>query len=315
MRGDLFHALHLLYVEGAAALAVAAMQAVAGVEVEAGVVFLGQLVAGAGEIVELVDQADVEAGRAGHAVVAVDAAALRAHRRELADGGVIAHLRRGVQKGEDLFQIVQTAHAGQHGDNARAVERVLQALIRGERLPEGRKGGIEQLAPGEGLHRRNAHAVALAIAVERGALFHRADAVFALLVIVGGVDAEHEQVDLPAGEQAAGDGRIVRGKADVAHLALGLEVAQVIQQAAAHDRLGVFRLVHAVEEAKVRVFETEGLRLPREGAADGVQIARPCVGGAIVEGAEVHLQQRVAPAAFEGGGHRLDGGALGGGEV
>ena len=70
-----------------------------------------------------------------------------------------------------------------------------------------------------------------------------------------------------------------------------------------------------MEEAKVRVFEAEGLRLPREGAADGVQIARPAVGGAIVEGAEVHLQQRVAPAAFEGGGHRLDGGALGGGEV
>ena len=48
VRGDLFHALHLFYVEGGRRSPVAAVQAVAGVEVEAGVVFLGQLVAGAG---------------------------------------------------------------------------------------------------------------------------------------------------------------------------------------------------------------------------------------------------------------------------
>ena len=59
--------------------------------------------------------------------------------------------------------------------------------------------------PAKGFITEMPHAVALAIAVERGALFHLADAVFALLIVVGGVDAEHEQVDLSAGEQAAGD--------------------------------------------------------------------------------------------------------------
>ena len=94
-----------------------------------------------------------------------------------------------------------------------------------------------------------------------------------------------------------------------------LRRAQIVEQAAAYDRVGVLGIVHAVEEAEVRVFEAERLRLPLKGAADGVQIARPAVGCAIVEGAEVHLHQRVPPAAPEGGSHGLDGGALGGGEV
>ena len=34
-----------------------------------------------------------------------------------------------------------------------------------------------------------------------------------------------------------------------------LRARRQVQQAAAHNRLGVLRLVHAVEEAKVRVFE------------------------------------------------------------
>ena len=43
VRGDLVHALHLLDVEGAAALAVAAVQTVAGVEVKVCIVLLGSL--------------------------------------------------------------------------------------------------------------------------------------------------------------------------------------------------------------------------------------------------------------------------------
>ena len=101
----------------------------------------------------------------------------------------------------------------------------------------------------------------------------------------------------------------------MAHSALGLETAQIVEQAAAYDRIGILGIVHAVEKAEVRVFEAERLRFPLKGAADGVQIARPAIGFAIVERAEVHLHHRVPSAAPEGGSHGLDGGALGGGEV
>ncbi len=72
--GDLAHARRLCHAEETARVAVAAAHAVAGMKVELGVVVGGKHVARQREVVELVDQADVDARGARRAVVAVDAA-------------------------------------------------------------------------------------------------------------------------------------------------------------------------------------------------------------------------------------------------
>ena len=69
---DLLHAPGLGHVKGAAPVAVSAPDAVPGVPLQVFVVAPGKLIPGPGQVVVLVDQAHVQARRAGLAVVAVD---------------------------------------------------------------------------------------------------------------------------------------------------------------------------------------------------------------------------------------------------
>ena len=86
--------------EGAAAVAVAALQAVGGGLFERQIVLLRQHVAQPGQVVILVDQADIQSCRTGVAVLAVYARALRVLRREGGNDGIVPLLR---------FQIKQIA--------------------------------------------------------------------------------------------------------------------------------------------------------------------------------------------------------------
>ena len=94
---DGLHPLALGHMEGTAAVAVAAGKAVRGGPLQGQVVLPGQLVPQAGQVVVLIDEGDVQARRAGVAVLAVDAAASALRRGELAETGVVPLLRRGVE--------------------------------------------------------------------------------------------------------------------------------------------------------------------------------------------------------------------------
>ena len=220
------------------------------------VVVAGQGVPGAGEVVILVDQAHVQAGRAGRAVVAVHAADLPGRARR--DARVVARAGRRVQEPEQAAQVLAAAHAGQDRQHAGLVQRVLDALVFRERAAQGRGLFVQELAAGERLHHGDAHALGLAAAVEVHALLRAADGELpARAVVVGRIDAEHDQVQHHFLQQAVHHRRRVRGQADVAHDALVLQAQDLLQRAP--SRLQVAQFVDAVQEPKV---DRVGLQVP-----------------------------------------------------
>ena len=178
--------------EGTAAFAVAAVEAGRGLEGEVEVVVTGELVADAGKVVVFVDEAHVQAGGAGLAVVAVDAHAFGVAGCESADIRIVPLRRRGVHIVEYGFKVSHIPDAGEHSQHGGAIQGILEALAMGEGVTEKGAFFVQKLASGEGLHHGDAHAHPLAIPVKGGALGDLSDGVLALLVVVGGVDAEHE---------------------------------------------------------------------------------------------------------------------------
>ena len=103
-----------------------------------------------GQVIILVDEAHVQAGGAGLAVVAVDAGALRVSGGEGADDGVVPLRLPSPQKAQDPFQIRPVSDTGQHRQDAGLVQGVLDALIFRQGLTEGRGTSIQQLSAGKG---------------------------------------------------------------------------------------------------------------------------------------------------------------------
>ena len=81
-------------------------------EGEVEVVVTGELVADAGEVVVFVDEADVQAGGAGLAVVAVDADAFGVAGRETAYRRIIQLVRCGVHVVEYGLEVRHVPDAG-----------------------------------------------------------------------------------------------------------------------------------------------------------------------------------------------------------
>ena len=161
-------------------------------EGEVEVVVLCQLVADAGEVVVLVDEAHVQAGGAGLAVVAVNAHALDVPGREAADVRIVQLFRRGVHVVERGLEISHVLDAGEYCQHGGAVQGILEALSVCEGVAEKGAFFVKELAAGEGLHHGDANTHLLAIPVKGGTLGDLADGVLALLVVICGVDAEHE---------------------------------------------------------------------------------------------------------------------------
>lgn len=115
----------------------AAANAFARVVLEVVVVLHGKLIVNEREVVVLVHQSYPDAHRAGLTMVAVDAARDSALRRHLGELGVVALDFRRVKETEKCAQVVNVAHAWQHCEHSRAVERVLDALVARERAAEG----------------------------------------------------------------------------------------------------------------------------------------------------------------------------------
>lgn len=144
--GDFLHPLHLMDVEGAAGITVAAGKAVRGLDTEVVVVVPGQRVARSGKVVVLVDETDVQPRWARLAVVAVDAFARDLFWGQGTDHRVVLLLVGGVKEAENPLQICAVTHTRQHRHDTGAVQCVLDALALGHRLSEGRGLCIEQLA-------------------------------------------------------------------------------------------------------------------------------------------------------------------------
>lgn len=88
------------------------------------------------EVMILVDQRDVQAGRTWMTVPAIDAASLLLHRIKLCEHGIIPFLLGSAAISEQLAQIPAVTHSRQHRDDARLIEGVLQALDLAQRLGE-----------------------------------------------------------------------------------------------------------------------------------------------------------------------------------
>lgn len=84
------------------------------------------------------------------AVLAVDAAARRASRGQLAQTGVVPIRRRRVKEGQHLPHFPLIAEARQNGHNAGLVQSVLDALFPRQSDAEGRLSGVQQLPPQKG---------------------------------------------------------------------------------------------------------------------------------------------------------------------
>ena len=278
----------------------AAADAVVCVLLQRAVVLRRQRIARPGEVVILVHKAHVDPRGAGLAVAAVNAFAARLRRREGADHRIVRGFLRLVKIGEKGLHVRRVPHPGQHREHAGLIEAIADALVRCERLAEGRPVRFQQLPAGKGLHHRYANALGFTPAVDRAALVHAAVGVFALPVVVGGVHREHQHIHVRLVHDAHDHPRGVGGKADMAHHARLLQRKDIVVNAVAFVRFPVGLLILAVDEAVVDVI---GAKLPQlflYGPLYRIQRQRPAVFAARIVRAEVDLEEYVLPQAPEG---------------
>lgn len=82
-----------------------------------------------GKIIILIDDPDVDLFGAWLAVIAVYACTGCICRGKCADNRIIPRLVRGVVIAQNVFHILRAAHTGQHGQHARPIQGILQALV------------------------------------------------------------------------------------------------------------------------------------------------------------------------------------------
>ena len=276
--------------EGTAAVAMAALDAVFSRLFKRQIVFARQIVAQAGEIVVLVDQRDVQPRGTWVAVLTVDALGHRVLGRVSADERIVALFGHGFKEIQHLVHFAQAAVAGQYGDHAGLVQRVLQTLVFGQRSLEGGLRRVQQLTAAERLHDRDAHAFLFAAAIKRLPVVARADAEIALTVIVDRIDGEHHHVDDIHVQHAIDQRRRMRGQADVTDHALLFQREHIVHYAVFLVCVQILVLVKAVDEAEIDVVGSQMIELPGDGSLDFVQSGRPAVFAAGVVRAEMHLQ-------------------------
>ena len=136
-----------------------------------------------------------------------------------------------------------------------------------------------------------------------------------MLVVVGGVDGEHQLLHQAGVQDLLDQLRRVGAQTDVPHHAGLLHFQQVVQHAVFLVCLPVPLLVQAVDHAEVDVVGPQLLQLPVHLALDGVQVRGPAVLPALIVGAEVDLIEQLPPHGAEGRPHIGEGPGSGGGEI
>lgn len=195
--------------ERTASLAVSAMQTIAGMLREVFIVASGLDISGPGQVVVLVDQPNIQSGRAGLAMVAINTDAFNFLGLQLINQGIVTRLFGGFHLRQDQVKIFNCADAWQHTHHSWPVQGILQTLTMGERLVKHGRLFIEQLTSAKRLHDGNSNTSLLCQAVKLRPFLRLAHAVFALLVVVGGIDAEHKLVHQSRIDQLAGNDWVV----------------------------------------------------------------------------------------------------------
>ena len=131
----------------ASSVAMPAADAVGGVFRELLIVIRRHAVPDFGQIVIFVDKPDIQTRRAGPAVVAVYAGSKSVLWRKGADCGIIPFLLRCGQNAQCVLHILEAADAGQNGQYARLIQRILDALGRRLKRAQRERFGIQQLPP------------------------------------------------------------------------------------------------------------------------------------------------------------------------
>lgn len=134
---DLFHPAFLSDSKWTAGFTMSAVQAGICLDIELGIVVSGNDVPGLCKIVILIYQTDINACRAGLAVVAIDAGAGNGVSSKGTDNGVIFFFVGSSQEFQHLIQVFHSLHTGHSHQYAGAVDGVLQALIMGQSNTEG----------------------------------------------------------------------------------------------------------------------------------------------------------------------------------
>ena len=304
---DFPHPARLIHMEGAAGIAVAASHAVPGLFLQGGVMAPGQRIPGQREVVVFVDEPHVQPGGTGLAVVAVYADPFGFLGCEGPQDRIVLFLRGGCEEAQDAGQILPVPDAGEDSDDAGLVQRILHALIFGQRPVEGRGFRVEQLPAGKRLHHRNRHPFGFAAPVKIEAFVHAADGVIAVAVVISRVDAEHQHIQQAGVQHLLGDFRRVGGKADVPHNAFFLQPADVVQHPVGHHLFQVRLLVDAVQESEIDVIGFQRVQLPGDRTLHVLQLGGPAVLPALVVGAEMNLEIDLLPLP----GNRLSEGGEG----
>ena len=214
--------------EGTAAVAVAALYAPVSSDFQIPIVIPCQDIPGLGQIIILVDEPDMQARRAGCAVVAVDADPLRILGRKGSDNGIIPLLLRCLHKSQNTLQILPAADSGNYRQNSGLIQRILDTLVFRQGFAEGRCPLIQKLSSAEGFHDGNSHALPLTAPVQFHSLIHAADAVIAPLIIVSRINRKHHHIQHAHVQHQIGQLRRVGGKSHMADNPLLLQPQNLI---------------------------------------------------------------------------------------
>ena len=228
-------------------------------------------------------------------MVAVHAVPYGVLRRKGAENAVIPFLRRGVKKAQQMSHIVRISDSRQYREHTGLVQRVLDALILGERFAEGGRFSIQQLAAGKRLHNRNAHALRFAPAIERHPLAGAAVGVVAVLVVVARIDGKHQLFHQTGIQYHVRQLRSMGGQADVLDDALFLHLQQIRQYAVFLVGFPVGGRVETVDKAVVHVVRFQIAEHPVDLLLYLLQIGGPAILACFVVGSEMDLIVHILP--------------------
>lgn len=258
------HARWDIDIEGAAALAGAAVGALGGVVREVIICLLdfggNGLALGLGSlglIKQFVDLGNLYAVRTGGAMVAIGAFARPYLTAGAAEGCIIVLLGIGgmevVQVGKEF---VDGAGATDDRRHARFGEGVCDALVNGEREMQRGTLGIQQFAAAaaESLHHRDGDVVLGTIVIEFDT--YGVDAGKHLLVglgipcadiraetVEGRIDAEHDDLDKAALGSLEGGFGVMAAETDVLDFPFGLELLDIFHIRGVHQRIPLLRII------------------------------------------------------------------------
>ena len=249
---------------------------------------------------------------------AIHAVPLPPHAGEGGKGRGVIPLRVGCRLiGERRLQLFQAPDARHHAGHGRAGQRIVDALVDGERLARGRKLLAEQVPAAEGLHHGDPDPQPLAGLIQPLALRvhvgqHARVAfalpeLFAILIagqqVVARVDAEHQHVDAPALHRSQGGLRVVAAHAQEADMPGLLLRFRILHDGAVGNLLPLRNGIHIVDHPDIDVIRTQVFQHGLKGGADLLRIPGGAVLAVFPDGAQVRLQHKRLPAALDCASH------------